>query len=146
MNDDTKNYAGLPVKYVVAGNYGEYKAYIKHKPRIEFYYRYVDSIDILRGLSDIDGFYYGTYESRHDINEIRAAIAIIKARKVWGDPKPAVYQWVDDSSAVGVVAQEIGEISPDFFRAINGGDLEEYINRRVDEYKYDWNKVTKECE
>ena len=142
MNDETKNYAGLPVKYVVAGNYDEYKAYVKRKPRIEFYYKYVSSIDTLRGLSEIDGFYYGSYESRSDINEIKTAINIIKARKVWGDPKPAVYQWTGDHRKVGVIAQEI---SPDFFRAVNGGDLEEYINRRGDGYnKYDWTDVSKE--
>lgn len=128
MNDyeDTmNNYAELPVKYVVAGNYDEYKAYVKRKPRIEFYYKYVVGVDTLRGLSEIDGFYYGTYKDRPDIDDIIVQIAVIKSRMVWSDVKPAQYQWTSDSSR-GIIAQELG---PDIATIINGGDMSDYINR-----------------
>lgn len=78
MNDELK--PDLPLKYIVAGNYNEYQAYVKRKPRIECYYKYVANTDTLRGLSSIDGFYIGSYESRPDIHEIKTIIATIKAK------------------------------------------------------------------
>lgn len=128
MNDETKNYAGLPVKYIVAGNYNEYQAYVKRKPRIECYYKYVDGPRSLFGLSEIDGFYIGSYESRPDIKEIKSAISIIKAKKVWSDVKPAQYQWSGDSPT-GIIAQEVG---PDIATIINGGDVTSLITRIIE--------------
>ena len=42
-------------------------------------YIYVSHVDTLRGRSEIEGFYYGTYWSRPDLNDIKFAIDIIKA-------------------------------------------------------------------
>ena len=131
MSDHMNNYAGLPVKYVVAGNYDEYKAYVKRKPRIEFYYKYVVDVETLRGLSEIDGFYYGTYKDRSDIDDIIVQIAIIKSKMIWDDLKPAQYQWVGDSGKIGVVAQEVEQLSDYFFKAINGGDIKKYTAERL---------------
>jgi hypothetical protein len=128
MNDELKNYAGLPVKYIVAGNYNEYQAYVKRKPRIEHYYKYVAGTDTLRGLSSIDGFYIGSYKNRPDIDEIKAIIATIKTRQVWSDIKPAQYQWSGDSPSVGVIAQELG---PDIATTINGGDVSDLVARII---------------
>jgi len=129
MNDyeDTmKNYAGLPVKYIVAGNYNEYQAYVKRKPRIECYYKYVSGTDTLRGLSSIDGFYIGSYESRPDIKEIKSAIAIIKANHI--THRSVEFDWDSWKNNTGFVAQEIG---PDIATIINGGDMSELTARII---------------
>jgi hypothetical protein len=129
--DIMSNYAGLPVKYIVAGNYNEYQAYVKRKPRIEHYYKYVSGVEILRGLSSIDGFYIGSYKDRPDIDDIIVQIASIKSRMVWSDVKPARYQWTGDTTTTGVVAQEIGQLSDEFFKAFNGGDIKKYTAERL---------------
>ena len=78
--------------FVVAGSHREYLEVIQKK-RAEFFseplvteeifpeYIYVSHVDVLRGRSEIEGFYYGTYWSRPDLNDIKFAIDIIKARQ-----------------------------------------------------------------
>lgn len=65
-------------KYVVAGNYQEYKSHIDEKGYLKSEYVYVNSPDQLRGLDKIEGFYIGSYEQRPDIEEIRQQIQLIK--------------------------------------------------------------------
>lgn len=133
MNITTNNYAGLPVKYIVAGNYEQYQNYVKRKPRIEYYYKYVHSIDTIRGLSEIEGAFIGTYDQRPDIEEIKTLITIIKSKSQVGQIASVPFQW-SDKPAVGFTAQEVDAILPEaFFKAINGGDIDSYINGRLKE-------------
>jgi hypothetical protein len=147
MTAHMNNYAGLPVKYIVAGNYNEYQAYVKRKPRIEYYYKYVSSVDTIRGLSEINGAFIGTYDQRPDIEDIKDTIAVIKTKQLNREYTNS-FNWTN-KPAVGFVAQEIDHIIPeavlkelddsetiltkDFFRAINGGDIDSYINGRLNE-------------
>lgn len=63
-------------KYVVSGTYQEYVNHIKKNGYNPAEYKYVSEPFQLRGISEIDGFYIGTYEQRSDIDAIRAFIAI----------------------------------------------------------------------
>lgn len=67
------------MKFIVAGNYAEYKDHILHKGYDPFEYVYVSDPVQLRGYTEIEGFYIGSYESRPDIDEIKETIAFIKA-------------------------------------------------------------------
>lgn len=70
-------------KYIVAGNYEQYKAYIRKKTDMNTEYIYVDNPNKIRGLSEIDGYYIGTYNDRPDIENIKEIIRITKyTRKV----------------------------------------------------------------
>lgn len=73
--------------YIVAGTYDEFRTYVQEK--YEYWtkqamlmpdYKYVAGVDGLRGLSNIKGFYIGTYNQRKDIDEIRQQILIIKGK------------------------------------------------------------------
>lgn len=70
------------MKYVVAGNIAEYKHHIYKKGYDPQEYIYVSSPMVLRGRSEVEGFYIGSYEQREDIQEIREIIAYIKAKSV----------------------------------------------------------------
>lgn len=119
-----------PIKYIVAGNYNEYQAYVKRKTRDQVYYKYVSGVDRIRGLSEIDGYYIGTFYQRPDIEDIKVAITTIKSKQKIDEIKPLKYEWKDPGPAVGFVAQEIDHVLPDaFFKAINGGDIEEYMKK-----------------
>lgn len=146
MNDELK--PDLPLKYIVAGNYNEYQAYVKRKPRIECYYKYVAGPLTLRGLSDIDGFYIGSYESRPDIEEIKSAIAIIKAKQKTDRVTSVEFDWDRWKNSTGFVAQEVG---PDIASIINGGDVSGYIDRieeakRILEKELDEYDARNKCE
>ncbi len=119
-----------PIKYIVAGNYNEYQAYVRRKTRDQVYYKYVSDVDIIRGLSEIDGYYIGSYASRKDIEDIKTLIIIIKSKQQINSIEPLKYEWKDPGPSVGFVAQEIGHVlSDEFSRAYNGGDIEEYMKR-----------------
>lgn len=68
--------------YIVAGNKKEYDDFVIRKRMLGFFYdfRYVSSVDSIRGLSIIRGFYVGRYQEREDWPEIELAIKIIKSR------------------------------------------------------------------
>jgi len=119
-----------PIKYIVAGNYNEYQAYVRRKTRDQVYYKYVSGVDRIRGLSEIDGYYIGTFYQRPDIEDIKVAITTIKSKQKIDEIKPLKYEWKGSGPAVGFVAQEIDHVLPDaFFKAINGGDIEEYMKK-----------------
>lgn len=67
------------MKFIVAGTYAEYKDHIFNMGYSPQEYVYVSDPIQLRGLTEIEGFYIGSYESRPDIDQIRANIAYIKA-------------------------------------------------------------------
>lgn len=67
--------------YYVAGNFAEYKEYRSRKEKQGVdtsNWRYVSTPVDLRGLSQIKGFYIGSFEDRKDIEEIRQIIDMIK--------------------------------------------------------------------
>lgn len=76
--------------YVVAGSYNEFLQHIKSKLQRLYSegdtsltisdFVYVVTVDQLRGLSTIKGYYYGSYMQRPDIAEIQNMIQIIKTR------------------------------------------------------------------
>jgi len=71
--------------YIVAGNHGEFLDYVnrKHAEDIDNYlkkYIYVKDRYILMGISHITGYYIGTAHQRKDIDQIKQAIAYIKAK------------------------------------------------------------------
>ena len=67
------------MKYIVAGDFNEYDAYIRKHNFNRLDYTFVTDIHALKGLTSIDGFYIGTYYNRPDLLEIQHQIAVIKA-------------------------------------------------------------------
>lgn len=76
--------------HIVAGNFNEFKNYVDRKKK-EYWenpdsqksipnYRYVSSTESLKGLSEIQGFYIGTYKNRPDIKDIENSICAIKSK------------------------------------------------------------------
>ncbi len=120
-----------PIKYIVAGNYNEYQAYVRRKTRDQVYYKYVSGVDRIHGLSEIDGYYIGTFYQRPDIEDIKEHINIIKSKQKIDEIKPLKYEWKGPGPAVGFVAQEIGSVlSDEFLKAYNGGDIDEWKYQR----------------
>jgi hypothetical protein len=66
-------------KYIVSGTYEEYNEFVyKRRNEVNTSYVYVQHATQLVGLSNIEGFYIGTYFKRPDIEEIKQRIAISK--------------------------------------------------------------------
>jgi hypothetical protein len=66
-------------KYIVSGTYEEYNEFVyKRRNENNTSYVYVQHATQLTGLSNIEGFYIGTYFKRPDIEEIKQRIAIAK--------------------------------------------------------------------
>ena len=69
-------------KYIVAGNYDQYAAYVNNKRKdisnSNTEYIYVSNAIDLIGIVNIEGFYIGTYYERKDISNIQDRIAISK--------------------------------------------------------------------
>ena len=69
-------------KYIVAGNYEQYVSYVHNKRKdtnnSNTDYYYVNSAKDLAGLTNIEGYYIGTYYMREDISKIQDRIAILK--------------------------------------------------------------------
>lgn len=63
-------------KYIIAGNYNEYKYFIDRKKFDPQEYIYVNNADTLRGLYNIHGYYVGSWRKRHDIDIIKMNIEI----------------------------------------------------------------------
>ena len=69
--------------YFVAGNFSEYNDYRRRKEKEgkdTSNWRYVSKALDIRGLSEITGFYIGSFDERGDIEEIRMIIDKIKGR------------------------------------------------------------------
>ena len=62
--------------YIVAGNFQEFQNFVikKRQMGIHFEYKYVNSVDSIRGL------YIGTYKQRTDLSQIQEFIHIIKTK------------------------------------------------------------------
>ena len=66
-------------KYIVSGTYEEYNEFVyKRRNEVNTSYVYVQHATQLVGLSNIEGYYIGTYFKRPDIEEIRERIALSK--------------------------------------------------------------------
>ena len=72
--------------YVIAGNMDEFRRFVNRKKAeyvntmaISPIYIYVHSVDTLRGLCEVHGWYTGTYEQRSDIEEIKTMIRVINS-------------------------------------------------------------------
>jgi hypothetical protein len=68
------------MKFVVAGTYAEYIQHIHKMGYNKNEYVYVSDPIQLRGLTEIEGFFIGSYESRPGIEEIKQTISYIKSR------------------------------------------------------------------
>lgn len=66
--------------FIVAGNYEQFVEYTSRKKGDGNFYCYVRDRTTLLGLSEVKGFYIGTWRDRPDIEEITHAIAVIKAK------------------------------------------------------------------
>lgn len=76
--------------YVIAGSVFEFDRFTKKKSAEMWNegntsvslsdFLYVSSVNTLRGLSEIQGFYVGTWKNRSDISEIQSQIHIIKEK------------------------------------------------------------------
>lgn len=67
--------------HYVAGSFSEYNEYRGRKSKAGVdvsNWRYVSKTTDLRGLSEIKGFYIGSFEERPDIEDIRIIIEQIK--------------------------------------------------------------------
>ncbi len=78
--------------FIVSGTYEQYKQWVRKN--IDRYYAkntsislshfvYVSSPDILRGHSEVHGYYVGSYKNRKDIEQIREMIRIVNFRSDW---------------------------------------------------------------
>jgi hypothetical protein len=68
-------------KYIVSGTYEEYNEFVyKRRNENNISYVYVQHAMQLVGLSNIEGYYIGTYFKRPDIEEIKQRIALSKLR------------------------------------------------------------------
>jgi len=66
-------------KYIVAGNYEEYNEFMfRHRDNPNEVYVYVDSYTQLKGMTNIEGYYVGTYYKRGDIGAIKDIIKMSK--------------------------------------------------------------------
>ena len=66
-------------KYIVSGTYEEYNEFVyKRRNDNTTSYVYVQHATQLTGLSNIEGFYIGTYYKRTDIDDIKERIALAK--------------------------------------------------------------------
>lgn len=89
--------------YVVAGTHNEFLEYTKNKIDDKFYI-YVSGVDKLRGLSEIEGCFYGSYKSRKDIQDIETQIKIIKSKRLFSGSNGTTISTVAVGPAVTVGA------------------------------------------
>ena len=66
--------------FIVAGSFEQYRRHIELKGYNAQEYRYVSSPNILRGITDIQGFFIGTWQNRPDIEQIKEIIQLSKNR------------------------------------------------------------------
>jgi hypothetical protein len=68
------------IKYIVAGTSQEYEAWLRRKGLDRRAYRYVTNPGMLYGMTNISGFFIGTYLNRLDIEEIQQQIEVSKLK------------------------------------------------------------------
>jgi len=70
----------MDTKYIIAGNYNEYRLYVRDHYFDGIIYKFVSNVDSIRGLNDISGVFIGTWADRDDIMDIIAELCNIKSR------------------------------------------------------------------
>lgn len=88
--------------WIVAGTRQEFDAYVNRKKSLGYdssKYAYVFTTKQFLGLSDIKGFYIGSYKSRSDIDEIILAIQMRKSYTIICDESNNI----SNSISIGVV-------------------------------------------
>lgn len=81
--------------FIVAGNFTEFREYKEKKLHewteysniLDYFpeYVYVTNVNQIRGRSEIEGYYIGSYKNRIDLDEIEWCIKSIKARNTIAD-------------------------------------------------------------
>lgn len=89
--------------YVVAGTHAEFLEYTRNKIDDKFYI-YVSGVDKLRGLSEIEGCFYGSYKSRKDLAQIELQIKLIKSKQLYAGTNGTTISTVAVTPAVTVGA------------------------------------------
>lgn len=92
--------------YVVAGNMDEFRQFVNRK-KVEYdkstlmmpRYIFVHSTATIRGLSEVHGWFTGTYEQRSDIEEIKATIKVINFSLAMLKGKTITGVWLDEIEA-----------------------------------------------
>lgn len=113
--------------YVVAGTHNEFLEYTKNKIDDKFYI-YVSGVDKLRGLSEIEGCFYGSYKSRKDIQDIETQIKIIKSKRLFSGSNGTTISTVAVGPAVTVGAA-VSTISGSSLTATSIQAIQELKNR-----------------
>lgn len=63
-------------KWVIAGNSQQYMDWLRIYNHNRMEYRYVDSVDAIRGYRDPHGIFIGTYYTRPDIKQIMLQLQV----------------------------------------------------------------------
>ena len=84
------------MKYVIAGNYDQYKQWL-HRTSHTGEYVYVAVVANLLGLSDIHGYFVGTWYERKDIQEILKYISAANNKPIPDEVMNMIPQWIKDS-------------------------------------------------
>jgi hypothetical protein len=65
-----------PKKYVIAGNYNQYKTWLIHNEYEPFVWNYVSDSQMIRGIQNPTGVFIGTWYERPDIQSILTTLVI----------------------------------------------------------------------
>jgi hypothetical protein len=85
------------MKFIIAGNYDEYKRWLDKRNLDSKEYVYVRNIDTLRGYSGIiEGYFIGTYEDRYDIEDLKEHILLKK--QFYDLANSEIYKQITDST------------------------------------------------
>jgi len=66
------------MKYVISGTYEEFKRWLYETNRPASEYAYVSCVQNLFGVTDIEGYFIGTWQQRKDLQHIIEYIRVIK--------------------------------------------------------------------
>ena len=77
---------------------------------------YVDSVDRLRGMNSVHGFFIGTYKQRPDIAEIEQRILIINSKT---SPSVSVGYPLKGNSFSKIMFDEVAPIKDEVYKWVN---------------------------
>lgn len=76
--------------FIISGNSQEYLNYLRNDMNLAYEYKYVASIDSIRGHRNITGKFIGTWYEREDIFQIIQMLAVVNVEK---DQTPYETAW-----------------------------------------------------
>ena len=85
------------MRYVVAGNYDQFKKWLRETNRSPSEYAYVSCVQNLIGLSEIEGYFVGTWQQRKDLQHIIEYIRAIKKTPISDSIFKEIPQYIMDS-------------------------------------------------